>query len=896
MTLWTRLRFWSRATLRRSKMESEMDAELRFHMEAFAEELVRSDVPRQEALRRARLEFGGIERVKEESREARGVKFLDELMQDLRYGGRMLRQNPGFTAVAVLTLALGIGANTAIFSVVNAVLLSPLPYTDANRVALVKEVLPKTGPQPISVSGPDIGQIQKLSHVFEAVAGFRVWSYELSGKGEPEQTVANRASSDLFRVLGVRPTLGREFTRDEEPAGNQVVILSYGLWRRRFAANPNILGQTLNLDRRPYTIIGVMPQNFVFPLPGMSQGIPADLWVPLGLTKEELEDVGDSFDYGVVAKLKPGIGWTQANADMPLVAQGVFDTYLQWARSAHQSLGDFQLGMVAQPLSDEVTGPVKPMLLMLLGAVGFVLLIACVNVANLLLMRATSRQKELALRLAIGAGRIRLLRQLLVEGMLLAFIGGGLGLIIAVWMKAAMAASLPATIPQFHSIELDWRVLVFTFLLVAVTGLVFGALPAFSAWRTDLNQSLKESGRGNSQGFEHRSVRAAFVIIEVALSAMLLMGAGLLVRSLQRVLNTSPGFRPEHVLTGSINLPQAEYSKDEQMLAFYEQLVDRLMQMPGIVAAGGSTDLPLLGGWTRGFTPEGFQAPPGAGPNICSHSIIYGDYLQAMGIPLLRGRYFAERDGPHSPPVLIVSESLAKKYWPGQDALGKRLKWGRADSTDPWTTVVGVVGEVKQGPLDAATAPHTYEPYTQLGAMVSLHIAVRSNGDPANVAADLRRAAWGLDHQLALGGVRTMDQIIDRSTANRRFSLVLLGSFAALALALAGIGIYGVLAFSVTRRIHEIGLRMALGARSGDVARMVLAQGIRLIGIGMVLGVVGTFALMRFLQSMLYDVRPADPTTFVTVLLLLSGVALVASYIPARRAMRIDPMAALRYE
>jgi predicted permease len=858
--------------------------------------LMRSGITREEALRRARVEFGAIERVKEEGREARGVSFFDELLQDLRFGLRILRKSPGFTAVAVLTLTLGIGANTAIFSVVNAVLLSPLPYANAHRLMLVKELLPNLSAEPFNVSGPDIAEIQKLNHVFEGVGGFRVWTYEFSGRGAPARVTANRISSDLFDVLGVEPVVGRVFEPQEEEFGHQVVILSYGFWQRQFGGQHNILGRTLNLDRKPYTIVGVMSQSFVFPLPGMLQGVAADLWVPLGLSREELADFGDNFSYTVLGKLRPGVQAGQVNADLQLVAQGVLESYQQWAREARQPLGDFRLGMVSLPLRDEVTGPLTPMLLMLLGAAGFVLLIACVNVANLLMMRSVGRQKEMAVRLAIGAGRLRLLRQFLVEGMLLALIGGGLGLALAVWLKDVLAAHMPANIPQFHAIGLDWTVLLFSFLLVTLAGLALSALPTLWASRTDFNPSLQESGRGHSQGPEHQRLRAAFVIVEVALSVMLLVGAGLLVRSFQRVLSTNPGFRPEHVLTASIDLPPTEYSQDEKVASFYKQLMEKLRQTPGIAAAGGSTDLPLLGGWTHAFTVEGYQPPPGPQLSLCNHSVIYGDYLQAMGIPLLLGRNFTELDGPKSTHVLIVSESLAKKYWPGQDPLGKRLKWGPPESTDPWLTVVGIVGDVKQGPLETAADAHTYEPYAQLGAPLSLRVAVRGQADPAGLTADIRSMVRGLDPQLALGNVRTMDEVISRSTASRRFSLVLVGSFAALALVLAAIGIYAVLAYSVVRRTHEIGVRMALGARGGDVVRLVLGQGLRVAAIGIVFGVAGALGLTRFLRTLLYEVQPTDPLTFAAVLLLLVSIAAAASYLPVRRAMRVDPMVALRYE
>jgi putative ABC transport system permease protein len=822
---------------------------------------------------------------------------MDTLISDLKYGARVLLKCPGFTIVAVLTLALGVGANTAIFSVVHAVLMSPLPYANADRVVLVKELIPQIGPQPALMSAPDIAQVARLNHVFDHVAGFRVWTYEFSGKGYPARLTADRVGRNLFPALGVQPVLGRTFTAEEELPGHEVIILSYGMWQLRFGGDPKVAGQIVNLDRKPYTIIGVMPQSFVFPLPGMDQGMAAEAWVPLALSNAELGGVGDNFDYGVVAKLKPGVTMRQANADLELVAQGVFETYRQWAREAHQSLGDMKLGIVPQLLADQVIGPVKPMLLMLLGAVGFVLLIACINVANLLLTRAADRQKEMAVRLAMGAGRFRLLRQLLVEGLLLSFLGGSVGLFLALWIKDALVAGIPSAIPQFHAIELDVPVLLFTFALAAITGTACAIFPALSATRIDLNHSLKEGGRGATFGREHQRLRGVLVVVEVALSVVLLIGAGLLVRSFQRVLETNPGFRPEHVLTANIDLPPDVYQQDPQVISFYKQLLQRLREAPGVIAVGGSSDLPLMGGWTHLFTAEGYQPPPGAGLNVCNHSVINEDYLQAMGVRLHRGRYFTNRDTEKSTHVLIVSEALATQYWPGQDPLGKRLKWGPPESNVPWMTVVGVVDNVKQGPVDVATTPHTYEPYLQLGsALTGLRIAVRTEGDPAALTAGLRSAVAGLDPQLAIGRIRTMEEVMNRSTAARRFNLFLLASFAALALVLAAIGIYGVLAYAVTRRTHEIGVRMALGARHPDVLRLVLGQGARVTLFGIVLGVAGAMFLTRFLQDMLYEVRPTDPATFGGVILTLAAVAPAASYIPARRATQVDPMQSLRHE
>jgi putative ABC transport system permease protein len=807
-------------------------------------------------------------------------------------------KNPGFMTVAVLTLALGIGANTAIFSVVNAVLINPLPYADPNRLVLVKEVLAAIGSQPVTVSAPDIAQIDKQNRVFDGVAGFRVWSYELSGQGgSPERVIGERVGYNLFSVLGVAPIIGRTFTAQEDQPGQTVAILSYGLWQRHFGGDRDVAGKTIQVDRQPYTVVGVMPQSLVFPLPGMAQGLAADLFVPLALSKFELSNVGDNFDFGVVARMKPGVTATQANADLTMVARGILETYARWARDNHENMGDMKLGVVAQPLAEQVVGPTRPMLLMLLGAVGFVLLIACANVANLLLARAVSRRKEMAIRLAMGAGSLRLLRQLLVEGLLLSFCGGGLGLLLAVWIKDALVGLMPVTVPRFRPIELDLPVLLFTFALAVATGVVFGILPALSAARTELNQSLKDSARGASQGAPHIRLRATLVAVEVALSVILLAGAGLLVRSFQRVLDTQPGFQPEHVLTAGVNLPPSQYKEDAQVFSFYKELLARVRRMPGAKAAGTSTDIPLNASWTHLFTPEGYVAPSAAEKNVCNHSVIFGDYLQSMGIPLLRGRYFTDQDTADSTRVLIVSDALAKRYWPNQDPIGKRLKWGTPEeSRNEWMTVVGVAGDVKQASLETATTPHTYQPNLQLGAITALQLAVRAEGDPSAVTNDLRAVVAGMDPQLALARVRTMNQVIQRTTSARRFSLFLLASFAALALVLAAIGIYGVLAYSVTQRIHEIGVRMALGAEVRHVVRLVLKQGAMLAGIGMAVGAAGALLVARALQDMLYQVRPADPVTFAAVLAAIGVVALGASYIPARRATKVDPLVALRHE
>jgi putative ABC transport system permease protein len=811
------------------------------------------------------------------------------LGKDLRHGFRSLRNKPAFSLMAILTLALGIGASTAIFSVVDAVVLRPLPYTNPDRLVLVKERIPKAIPTPIPVCAPDAVQFQRESKTFEAMAAFAGGDWELSGGVEPQRIRVERVNSTLFTTLGVQPSLGRAFTAEEDQPGRQVAILSYGLWQREFGGDRSILGRTVTLNRNSYVVVGVMPRSFVFPFAGMSEGDPADLLVPMSFTKEEMAAVGDDFDYGLIGRLKDGASPSVASADVESVAHRIQQTY------PPQFQGDIDLGAVTLPLRDQVIGKSQKLLVLLLGAVMFVLLISCINVVNLLLARATDRQREIAVRLAMGATRARLLRQLVVESLLLTLTAAGLGLAFAYWSTDALIALMPPGIPQVHAVELNGSVVAFAVGAAVVIGVVFGIVPGLAASRINVNETLKESGRTGTATVGRHRVRGALVVTEIALAMILLLGAGLLLRSFQRVLETDPGFQPQHVLTASLSLPEAQYKETAQVRGFYERLVARLEQMPGAVAVGASSDLPMNAGWTHVFTVEGHQPPPGAKLNMSHHSVILGQYLRAMGVPLIRGRYFTDQDTEKSTPVLIISESLAKRYFPNQNPIGKRLKWGPPESDDPWKTIVGVVGDVKPGALDAETTPHMYQPYVQHPNSM-MNVAVRAAGDPASLASALRSAVASMDPQLAVAKVQTMDEVISASTTPRRFNLMLLGGFAGLAVMLSAIGIYGVIAYSVAQRVHEIGIRMALGAQREDVLRMILAQGLRLLGIGLLLGACGGLILTRSLESLLYEVRPSDPVTYACTVAVLAGVALLASYVPARRATKVDPMTSLRYE
>jgi putative ABC transport system permease protein len=889
MSLSLKLRSFLRNLFFSHRVDADLDQEVHSHLNLLIEENIRAGMSPEEAQRAARMELGGIEQVKEQVRDKRMGNWLHSAFFDCRYGLRQLRKNPGFTAVAVLTLALGIGATTAIFSVVDAVILRPLPYNSPDRLVLVKERIPKVTPHPIPVCAPDVLHFQRENHSFVSLAAFRGDQFDLAGGTEPQRVHVNRANANLFSLLGAQPILGRVFTPEEDQPGHTVAILSYGLWQRQFAGAPGIVGRSVSLNREIYTVIGVLPATFIFPLPGMDQGDATDLFIPIAFTPDELADEGDNFNYSIVGRLTPGVALPQANADLQLIAHRIQETYPPEYRS------DVSLGAVALPLRDTVIGKSRTLLLLLLGAVALVFLICCINVANLLLTRSTDRQKEMAVRLSLGASRGRLIRQLAAESVLLTFIGAALGLAFAFWITNALLGLMPPDIPLIHGVGLNPAVLGFTLGLAVIVGLLFGIVPTFASSRTNVVDSLKEGGRSTTQGPQLNRLRGALVVVEVTLAMVLLVGAGLLLRSFQRILETQPGFHPEHVLTASLSLREPHYKEDSDIQNFYARLLQRLQNLPGVQIAGASSDLPLQAGWNHLFTPEGYQPPPGAHMNLCNHSVILGPYLQAIGAPLLRGRYLTDQDNSSSTHVLIVSDSLARRYWPNQDPIGKRLKWGPTASKDPWLTVVGVVGDVKQSSLDVETSPHTYESFWQNTAP-SLNVALRTSNDPASMASALRSTVWSIDPQLAVAQVQTMDQVISKSTTPRRFSLFLLAGFASLALILSAIGIYGVIAYSVVRRVHEMGIRIALGAQRRDVMRLVISQGMLHLAVGMVIGTLGALAMTRTLASFLYGVRPTDPVTFVAVVVILAGVAFLACYIPARRATRVDPMIALRYE
>jgi len=890
---------WLSRMFSRRRIYSDLSTEMRAHLDEKLAALIASGMSSEEATRTARREFGNLTLLEERSREVWHWPSLESFAADIRFAFRVLRKSPGFSLVAILTLALGIGATTAIFSVVNAVLFQALPYHNSSQLMLVREKLPKFFSHPAGVSAPDIAVMARDSRVFTGVAAFTSRQSNLSGIGMPERVSAARISANLFSLLDASPTIGRIFHEGEDQPGYFVTVLSYGLWQRRFGGDAGAVGRSLMLSGQSYAIIGVMPLGFEFPPRGLQQYEPADLWIPMALTQDELTDLGDNFDWGVIGRLKSGATPAQAQSDMNVVAANVLKA---WALPATMNI---ELDLVVTPFREFVIGDVQTLMYLLLGAVGLLLLIACANVANLLLTRTSARRKEMAMRTALGAARGRVIRQLLTESVLLAFSGGALGVFAAIWCTELLAALAPDNIPQVQGIGVDHTVLLFAALLSAVTGVFFGLAPAFAASRIDVNEMLKEEGREGAGSRSGVSARSVFVVAQVAIAFVLVIGGSLLIRSFIDAQNSGSGVQAENVLTATISLPPAQYSQSARAKQFFQQLTARMQNDPGVESIGFSSDLPTEMDWDHIFVVEEHPTPAKAQAPQSANSLVLGNYFQTLGVPLVRGRFFTAEEEKGHADVLIISAGMAKQYWPGEDAIGKRVKWGTAASTDPWLTVVGVVGDVKELGLDQAVLAHTYEPYmwvcSQKDAMQNsmcdtLNVAVRSHVPPANVLSGLQAALHDIDPAEPLTRVRTLSKVLESSIAPRRFNTFLLAIFACAALLLSSIGLYGVISYSVGKRTHEIGIRMALGARPRDILRVILGQGLKLLAIGVAVGLAASLALTRLMANLLYGVSVTDPLTFVIVAALLILVALTACYIPARRAMKGDPIVALRHE
>ncbi|MFI5235728.1 MAG: ABC transporter permease [Gemmatimonadales bacterium] len=811
---------------------------------------------------------------------------MDTLINDIHYAVRSLLKSPGFTVVAVLTLALGIGANAAIFSVVNGVLLTPLPYRQPERLVSVNHFYPSLNNLRASVSVPGFRDYSGLSGVFERAAVENQMAMNLTGGGEPERVAVVKVSGDFFPTFGVAPMLGRALQPDEAQAGKEhVAVLSWGFWQSHFGGDRAVIGRKLLLDNENYEIVGVMPASFHDFFAGRS-----DLWSPITFKPAEYADNRWTNEYlAFTGRLAPGVSLQQAQVSMHAHAEQLK------AKFPGQFSPDWDLQVTG--LAAESARNIRSGLLMLLGAVAFVLLIACANVANLQLARTSAKARDIAVRVALGASPRRLMRLLLTESMVLALAGGLLGLLLATWGVPVLLTLNAGNLPPTAHIGVDFRVLAFALLISLGTGIIFGLMPAIQVAQSDLHASLKEGGRGGIGERGSLALRRGLVVSTIALALTLLVGAGLLIRSFSRLVGVDPGFHPDHLLTFVVTLPQARYSNDTLRDAVLDRIDGALNHVPGVISAGGTSNIPFGGNWsTTSFNVEGFQAAKGAPNPWGDIRVVTPNYLPSLKAPLISGRQFTPQDRVGAPEVAIVDQEMVDRYWPHTDPIGRRLTFDNlTDSTVHWIQVVGVVGHTMHEGLDAKKRTQLYLPLAQQG-LPFLGFTVRTAGDPMTALPAVRAAVKGVDADLPLAGVKTMDELIEQSTGSRRFAMILLGGFALLALVLASIGLYGVMSYTVTQRTRELGVRLALGANAGDVLGLVLGQGVRLALAGVGIGLVAAFGVTRVMQSLLFNLSPTDPLTFVAIPLILVSVALLASYLPARRATQVDPMVALRAE
>jgi putative ABC transport system permease protein len=891
MPLLVKVRSFLRNLFLSRRVEVDLDQEVRSHLEILTEENIRAGMPPKDAQRAARIELGGIEQVKEQVREQRLGSWLHSVLSDCRYGLRQLGKNPGATAIMVFTLALAIGATTAIFSVVYGVLLRPLPYPGPNRIMAVFEVTSKG--RPSRVADPNFDDFRDQSRSFQAMAKYTDNVASVSGASQPTRTTVAGVSPDFLKVLGVQPILGRDFNASDAKKGaGPTVLVSYGYWKQ-YLGSPRDLSQShLKIDNAAFSVIGVLPAGFRFPA-------DVDLWLPADLDGENPSRT--SHNYRAVGRLRDGVTVQQANQDISAIARRIHDT------SSEQDDYLLKDGIVV-PLQDSITGKARSPLLVLLGAVGFLLLVACANVANLLLAQASARERELAIRSALGAARRRLIRQFLTEAFLLSLVGGGLGVLLAFWGVATLVALAPDNLPRLDSVSISIPVLVFAFLLSTAVAAGLGAFTAARATSGDLRKGLGEGGRGQAGSEGSQRFGRVIVAAQIAITLVLVVGAGLLGRSLMKVLEVNPGFRVDKIVTMDVSLPWVDDPKAKAGQAiFFSNLIDRLKQIPGVRKVGATSGLPMDGGLPDGMfllltqneTPKTtdelvamFQQKERIGnADFCAAT---DGYFQALGIPLIRGRIFDERDGANSPHVAVISESLARDRWPNQDPISHTIEFGNMDGDLRLLTIVGIVGDTHEYGLDAPPRPTVYVNLFQR-PHAAITLTMLSDADTRLVSSAARGILEDLNPEIP-ARFRTFSQVYSASLGSRRFNVILLGFFGITALLLATAGVFGVMAYSVSRRTREIGVRVALGAGSGDVLRMILNQGLRTIFIGVAMGIAGSLALTRTVESLLFGVTATDPLTFGGVTLLLVGAALLACFIPARRATKVDPMVALRYE
>jgi putative ABC transport system permease protein len=800
------------------------------------------------------------------------------MLNDFRYAFRQLVKAPSFTIVAVLTLALGIGACTAIFSVVNVVLLRPLDYPNPDRIVIIRETqLPKF-PE-FSVAPPNYMDWEKQTKSYDYLAAYSGAALNLTGEGEPQRLTGVKATAHYFDVMGVKPVLGRMLLPEEDAQGkNHVVVLSYPFWQRVFGGARDIVGRAIQLNGEPYNVVGIAP-------PGFGLASKVDVWTPMAFKPEETANDARGGHYiNVVGRLKPGVTVPQARAELTLIADQIAKQYPDPQKG---------WGIFLMPMQDYLVRDVKPVLYTLLGAVGCVLLIACANLANLLLARATARHREISIRAALGAGRGRLVRQLLTESVVLAICGGVAGIILARWGLDGLLALAPTSLPRISEIHLDSGVLLFSLALSVVTGIAFGIAPALLAARTDMNEALKQGTRGSTEGGIRGRLRSALVVVEVVFALVLLGGAGLLARSFIQLAHVDPGFNPENATLLRLSLPQRKYAQPEQQTAFANGLLERLKSLPGVQAVGLTHSMPLVGDYVLGFIIEGRPALDPSEEPSTNYYAVTPDYFRAMGIRLIRGRVFTPQDDAKAPRVAIINETMARQYFPNEDPIGKRIHITNGPQT--WREIVGIVADIKQYGVDKATSAQSYEPFAQV-PFTSLNVVIRTNGSSAAVLGSLRPAVYAVDKDQPVGTIRPLEEIMAESIARQRFAMTLLSVFSAVALVIAAVGIYGVMAYNVVQRTGEFGIRMALGAQQRDVLRLVLTQGGKLIGLGLVIGLVATLAASYAMRSILFNTSAYDPLTLTTITLVLAAVALVACFFPANRATKVNPIDALRTE
>jgi putative ABC transport system permease protein len=881
-----------KGVLRRDRLDRDLDEELRSHIEMRAADNLAAGMSPEDARYEAQRRFGNTALLKEDTRNADIVSWLDVAARDFRYALRMLQRSPGFTAVAVLTLALGIGANTAIFSVVNSVLIRPLPYHDPASLVMVWETNSQHPKPHNTVSPPNFLDWQSRNTVFSDMAYIADVRNNLTGNGDPEEVVVQAVSANFFSVLGVNPILGSGFTPENgQPGHDDVVILSYGLWKERLAADPAIVGKSILLNGKPQTVVGVAPQNFNWFIKDSSlTGAKPRMWSPFVFPESFHDHKQIGRFLTVAARLKPGVTAAQAQTEMTAIAAQLEHEYPDFD-------GHWSVNIV--PLRQQISGELRPALLILFGAVAFVLLIACANVSSLLLARAASREREMAIRTAIGASRWRIARQLLMESLLLAVIGGGIGVTLTVVGTNALLAASPRNLLDLSSISIDLRLLAFAAGATLLAGLLFGFLPSYVSAHSQISQTLREGGRGSSAGKRRGFARSAFVVTQLSLALVLLAGSGLLIRSFARLVGVHPGFDTSHLLTFKATLPRSKYSTDPLRMAFFRQLLTRIGTVPGVRSATMESFPPLMGlGSATGVhilsqPQQSLMDLPVAGVRI-----VGPDYFPSMGIPLRAGRFFSEQEMAEERHVTIVNQAFVDKYLNGVNPLGQKaaiyMKSFNESEIHP-SEIIGVVGDVRAMGLDVAAEPSVYWPYPEL-VMSGMTILVRTSGDPLSVVSAIHAELQQLDREQPMASIATMDQLLADSLSRSRFTMLLLGIFAAFALLLAAVGIYGLIAYSVTQRTQELGIRIALGAQRRDVLRLVLSQGTRLTLFGLVLGIAAAIGITRLMASLLFDISATDPLTFAGVAALLAFVALLACFIPARRATRVDPIVALRYE